>query len=69
MRKQIDWTLVACIAGAAIVVFALGQYLLYGSSWSHTQGLILLASVIEGALSAIIGVAVHKFLFGRKNSN
>jgi hypothetical protein len=27
MKKQIDWTLVACIAGAAIVIFLLGRYL------------------------------------------
>jgi hypothetical protein len=28
MKKQIDWTLVACIAGAAIVIFLLGQFTL-----------------------------------------
>jgi hypothetical protein len=66
MKKPIDWTLVACIAGAAIVIFALGRYLLHGSSWSNSEGLVLLASVIEGALSAMIGVAVRKFLFSRK---
>jgi hypothetical protein len=68
MKKQIDWTLVACIAGAAIVIFLLGRYLLDESSWSHSRGLIVLASVIEGAVTAISGVAVHKFLFSRKNS-
>ena len=68
MKKQIDWTLVACIAGAAIVIFLFGRYLLDGSAWSHSRGLIVLASVIEGALTAVIGVAVHKFLFSSKNS-
>jgi hypothetical protein len=69
MKKQIDWTLVACIAGATIVIFLLGQYLLDGSSWSHSNGLIVLASVIEGALSAMSGVAVHSFLYSSKNTN
>jgi hypothetical protein len=69
MEKQIDWTLVACIAGTGIVIFLLGRYLLQGSSWSNSEGLVLLASVIEGALSATIGVAIRKFLFRRKNSD
>jgi hypothetical protein len=69
MKKHIDWTLVACITGAAIVIFLLGQYLLDRSSWSQSQGLIVLASAIEGVLIAMSGLAVHKFLFSSKNSN
>jgi hypothetical protein len=68
MKKHIDWTLVACITGAAIVIFLLGQYLLDRSSWSQSKGLIVLASAIEGVI-AMSGVAVHKFLFSSKNSN
>lgn len=69
MKKPINWTLIACIAAAAIVVFPLGHELLYGSAWSYSAPLKLLAATLEGLLSAVIGYSIYWLFIGRRKTN
>jgi hypothetical protein len=65
IEKRLDWTLLVCIAAVAVVIFPLGHALRFGTSWSYSAPLNLLAIGLEGIISGLLGWAIQWTFIGR----
>jgi hypothetical protein len=57
---------IVCMLVAAAIIFPIGHQLTFNTFWSYSEPLTLLATGIEGALSAAIGLLAYKMIFRTK---
>lgn len=64
--KKLNYTQIAFMVAAGIVILPIGHFITYNTSWSYSEPLMLLATAIEGALSCAVGLIVYKLFVGLK---
>jgi hypothetical protein len=57
-----------CLGVARVIVFPIGNRLLYGAKWSAGGGPDVLVIILEAALAVAVGIVVYELHFQRKNS-
>jgi hypothetical protein len=58
-----------CLGVAGVIIFPIGNRLLYGATWSTGGGPGVLVIILEAALALAVGIVVYELLFQGKSSS
>jgi hypothetical protein len=68
MTNSLDLARMLCLTVAGVIIFPIGNPLLYGATWSTGGGPGALVIILEAALAVAVGV-VCELLFKGKSSS